>query len=337
MKAFSRPNTAGVLLTLLLLACTSQARATVVLFETVFGDFEVLLYEDSTPQTVANFLAYVEAGDYTNTFIHRAMPDFIVQGGGYSYDYDVEKLMAIDLLPPVINEPVHSNSRGTIAMAKLPGQPNSAQAQWFINLVDNTFLDDVDEGFTVFGEVLDNGMDVVDEIMSVSRFTHTVDGFSFKDWPLRNYTRANRNAGVPVGEDQLVLIHAISVLHGVDEEEPVEDGEPAEQPVTEPDDETPSNDETTEEPAPDPEEESSGDDLAEEPTPAPEEEGQENEAVEPVEDSNEADETPEDTTTGQQPPPVISPPTSEPAGSGGGALNLWLLLLIALGAARNRK
>src|SRR5690606_33516305 len=149
----------------------------------------------------------------------------------------------------VTNEPAHSNLRGTIAMAKLPGQPHSAQAQWFFNLADNVFLDDTDGGFTVFGEVLENGMDVVDAMAEVRRFTHSVDGFNFSDWPLRNYTRADRNAGVPVNQEQLVLIHAISVLYGVDEEEPpAQDDEPTEPSPPEPDEENQNSEEVTEEP-----------------------------------------------------------------------------------------
>src|SRR5690606_8736005 len=111
LKALSSSSTIGVLLALILSVCVTQARATVVQFETVLGDFQVLLYEDTTPQTVANFLEYVETGAYTDTFIHRAISDFIVQGGGYRYDYQNEKLMEIPLNSAVTNEPAHSNLR----------------------------------------------------------------------------------------------------------------------------------------------------------------------------------------------------------------------------------
>lgn len=304
MKTPTPSSALGALLALLLSVCVSQARATVVQFETVLGDFQVLLYEDTTPQTAANFIEYVEAGAYTDTFIHRAISDFIVQGGGYSYDYQNEKLVEIPLHPPVTNEPVHSNVRGTIAMAKLPNQPHSAQAQWFFNLTDNAFLDDSNGGFTVFGEVLENGMDVVDAMAEVRQFTHTVDGFTLEDWPLRNYTRADRNAGVPVSEDQLVLIHSISVLYGVDEEEP-----PAQE-----------DDEPTEPSAPE-----------------TDEENQDSEEPEPVENADETEETPEDTEESQQPPPS-SPPSSQPTSQGGGgSTNLLLILLLALAAGLTRR
>src|SRR5690606_22641940 len=135
------------------------------------------------------------------------------------------------------------------------------------NLADNVFLDDTDGGFTVFGEVLENGMDVVDAMAEVRRFTHSVDGFNFSDWPLRNYTRADRNAGVPVNQEQLVLIHAISVLYGVDEEEPpAQDDEPTEPSPPEPDEENQNSEEVTEEPTSEPVEE----DHSEEPEPADE-------------------------------------------------------------------
>src|SRR5690606_21024389 len=117
------------------LTCFSfVANATTVQFQTVMGDFEVNLFDNTTPETVANFLEYVEAGDYTDTFFHRSMPNFVVQGGGFFYNHEEAKAFAIAANEAVINEPLLSNQRGTIAMAKVGNNPNSATNQWFINL-----------------------------------------------------------------------------------------------------------------------------------------------------------------------------------------------------------
>ena len=150
-------------------------------FDTVMGQFYVELYQDATPQTVANFLNYVADGDYTSSIIHRSVPDFVVQGGGITYPgwYDVPTDA------PVVNEPGILNTRGTIAMAKQDGDPNSATSQWFFNLVDNTDLDTQNGGFTVFGEVWGNGMDVIDAIAALPTYDF---GDVFANLPLIDYT-----------------------------------------------------------------------------------------------------------------------------------------------------
>ncbi len=113
---------------------------------------EIDLFEEETPETVANFLNYVNDGDYANTFIHRSVAGFVIQGGGFTF-IDGER-QSVPTDPPVVNEPGISNLRGTIAMAKLSGDPNSATSQWFINLADNAEnLDGQNGGFTVFGQV----------------------------------------------------------------------------------------------------------------------------------------------------------------------------------------
>ncbi len=134
--------------------------------ETVLGNFELELYEDKAPLTVENFLAYVRRGDFDSTFIHRSVPGFVIQGGGY-------KLIDGGVVPvatqaPIKNEFQLSNVRGTLAMAKLGGDPDSATSQWFINLADNSAsLDTTNGGYTVFGKVLGNGMDVIDQIAAL--------------------------------------------------------------------------------------------------------------------------------------------------------------------------
>ena len=153
------------ILSVSLLACL-PAMASSVTLKTVMGDVVIELYDEETPETVANFLNYVRDGDYDRSFIHRSVDEFIIQGGGYTTSNEVVELIPTD--PPVINEPGISNTRGTVAMAKLSGDPDSATSQWFINLEDNSsLLDDANGGFTVFGKVTGNGMDVVDAIAAL--------------------------------------------------------------------------------------------------------------------------------------------------------------------------
>ena len=153
-------------------------------FNLVSGTTDVLLFDQEgqgAPLTVQNFLNYVDDGDYVNTIIHRSVPDFVIQGGGFTADGLADNLdnppNAIGVIPtdpPVVNEfsPERSNLRGTIAMAKLADDPDSATNEWFFNLVDNsTNLDNQNEGFTVFGEVLgQDDLDILDAINSLDIF-----------------------------------------------------------------------------------------------------------------------------------------------------------------------
>lgn len=159
---------------------------TFVKFESVFGNIDVQLFDVQTPRTVENFLRYVDGNLYDNSMIHRSIPGFVVQGGGFRAT--VPSPPSISSFPPVLNEPGISNTRGTIAMAKLGGNPNSATNQWFFNLANNSAnLDGQNGGFTVFGRVLGNGMSVVDAIAAVPTFDAD-NGGVFSDVPLRNYT-----------------------------------------------------------------------------------------------------------------------------------------------------
>ena len=139
----------------------------VVEVSTNFGTFVIQLDEAKAPNTVKNFLAYVDANHYDNTIFHRVISTFMVQGGGYDVNYEKKPTK-----PPIKNEADNGlkNTRGTVAMART-GDPHSATAQFFVNVVDNAFLDHQvkDErgwGYTVFGTVTD-GMDVVDKIKAV--------------------------------------------------------------------------------------------------------------------------------------------------------------------------
>ncbi len=152
---------------------------------TSLGVIVVELWPQIAPCSVNNFLAYVESGRYDATFIHRTVDGFVIQGGGFFYDGAGDLFSGIELDPPVPNEPGASNLRGTIAMARVGGQPDSATSQFFVNLADNVFLDSVDGGFTVFGEVVEPSMDVVDAIAALPR----VEGPFALNSPLRNVFR----------------------------------------------------------------------------------------------------------------------------------------------------
>lgn len=160
---------------------TALQAAPYACMETNVGTFCMELFPQAAPNTVANFLRYVDDGDYSNSMIHRSVPGFVIQGGGYTVFSNIIGTMTVD--PPVVNEYNQSNLRGTVAMARLGGQANSATSQWFINLANNTQLDTVDGGFTVFARVV-TGMDVVDSIAALTRFNLTAAlGSAFSEVP----------------------------------------------------------------------------------------------------------------------------------------------------------
>ncbi|WP_395342498.1 peptidylprolyl isomerase [Ningiella sp. W23] len=205
---FTRYSTLFALSFLLLVA--PFTRATVVEVRTVLGDFQVNLFDDTTPETVENFLEYVNSGAYANNVIHRGVPNFIIQMGGFQYNNSIP----FDTVPtgvPVVNEPVLSNVRGTLAMAKLSGDPNSATSQFFVNLANNSGnLDVQNGGFTVFGQVLDNGMEVVDAIAELRRVN--LDSGTFSEVPLRNFSDLDVAQGTIPDGDNFVLVTDVVVI-----------------------------------------------------------------------------------------------------------------------------
>ena len=146
------------------------AAATTVRVETSLGVIDIELFDTAAQATVTNFLSYVQSAAFDGTFFHRSVSGFVVQGGGFRWNTSTNSVASVATSPPVVNEfsPLRSNLRGTVAMAKLGGNPDSATSQWFVNLANNAAnLDAQNGGFTVFGQVLGNGMAVVDAIASL--------------------------------------------------------------------------------------------------------------------------------------------------------------------------
>ena len=172
--------------------------------------FSVELFDDPTnddylltKETVDNFLNYVNSNAYDNSIIHRSIEDFVIQGGGYLYKNGT--INSLEANPPVINEPGNSNIKWTLAMAKLPGDPNSATSEWFINLADNIFLDSQNGGFTVFGRLL-NGISLVNEMSSTNIYDGSVISGAFSTLPLWKY-----EGGAPQ-ESEYLLVEEIKVI-----------------------------------------------------------------------------------------------------------------------------
>jgi len=155
------------LLCVFLLLPVYALAGTVVRVNTSLGEYFIELSDDTTPITVSNFLRYVNEGLYNGTFIHRLEQGFVIQGGWLRFIESPPTATPIQTFGNIQNEFRASNLRGTIAMAKVPGDPNSANSQWFINLSNNSGLDLVEGGFTVFGRVMGNGMQVIDAIAAL--------------------------------------------------------------------------------------------------------------------------------------------------------------------------
>jgi peptidyl-prolyl cis-trans isomerase A (cyclophilin A) len=163
MKSLFSVLRAKLALPLLLCAVALPAAAKpYACLQTNVGEFCMELFPDKAPATVANFLSYINDGSYTDSMIHRSVPGFVIQGGGYKVLSNLIATMVVK--PAVVNEYNQSNLRGTVAMARIGGQVNSATSQWFVNLADNTFLDSVDGGFTVFAKVVNGSMGVVNGV-----------------------------------------------------------------------------------------------------------------------------------------------------------------------------
>ena len=154
------------------------------LVEFVFdgGPMFMELFPDVAPLTVANFLRYTDNKIYNNTFIHRFINGFVMQAGGYQW---LNGTPAVPTYPPVLNEFNLSNLTGTVAMAKIAGDLNSATSEWYVNLVDNTFLDAPGQKFTVFGKLTGRGVDFCRSIASLPIVNL---GGPFENLPVKGYS-----------------------------------------------------------------------------------------------------------------------------------------------------
>jgi peptidyl-prolyl cis-trans isomerase A (cyclophilin A) len=158
----------GLFVLVTCLAAPAQGADPVVVLKTSLGSITIQLNPKDAPISTANFLAYVDSKAYDGTIFHRVIPGFMVQGGGFKPD-----MTEITYSAPIKNEATNGlkNLRGTISMART-SDPDSATAQFFLNLVDNAALDPNGQsaGYAVFGKITD-GLDVIDKIAQVETTT----------------------------------------------------------------------------------------------------------------------------------------------------------------------
>ncbi|WP_240907350.1 peptidylprolyl isomerase [Paludisphaera rhizosphaerae] len=188
----------------------SSGASNFALFNTSLGTIPVLLTPSTTPQTVANFESYVNKGAYANSIVHRSVPGFVWQAGGYQLS-STNSITTTATDSPVQNEFSASNVRGTIAMAKMGGDPNSATSQFFFNESDSNAsnLDNQNGGFTVFGHVVgDSGLAVMDAVSNVPVPSSSTLSSPLDSAPLLNYT-----AGSTVQGSNLVLIKNVTMAN----------------------------------------------------------------------------------------------------------------------------
>ena len=161
--------------------------ATAARMTTALGNLDFVFFENITPVTVTNFLGYLNRGDFLNTIFHRAASlatgeHFVVQGGAFRADATAS---AGPVQPAIINEPRITNLRGTVSMAKLGNDPNSATNQFFISLRNNAdILDGQNGGFTVFGRVAGQGMAVADAIAALKRGNYSSTNSALGETPV---------------------------------------------------------------------------------------------------------------------------------------------------------
>jgi cyclophilin family peptidyl-prolyl cis-trans isomerase len=174
-------NLIKLLFVFLLFSPLVYAANPIIEFETNQGNFKIELYPDKAPKTVSNFLYYVDKGFYKETIFHRVISNFMIQGGGFTREMSEKKTQA-----PIANESNNGlvNNTGTVAMART-NDPNSATAQFFINLIDNNFLNYTSPepssiGYCVFGKIIE-GMNVVHKIGQLP----TGNSRGFSDVPIR--------------------------------------------------------------------------------------------------------------------------------------------------------
>ncbi|MCB9847648.1 MAG: peptidylprolyl isomerase [Phycisphaeraceae bacterium] len=193
-----------------LLFYTKTATTKVARYTTNLGDIDIALFTQETPITVANFLNYANSGRYDNTIIHRSVTDFVIQGGGFKNQLGFR---SIDRDAAIQNEPGISNTRGTVAFAKVGNNPNSATSEWFFNLGDNSEnLDNQNGGFTVFGEITNQaGLDVMDAIAALDTVNASGINSAFTDIPVTDIDLISGNPAA-LNPTATVAIHRVAVI-----------------------------------------------------------------------------------------------------------------------------
>jgi cyclophilin family peptidyl-prolyl cis-trans isomerase len=187
---------------------------TLVRLNTSSGPVDIELFNQQTPLTVQNFLTYINSGRFSSTIFHRSIANFVIQGGGFRFQASPANLVAVTTDPAVQNEPVLSNQAGTVSMAKIGTDPNSATSQFFFNLVDNSRgapqLDSQNGGFTAFGQLRGNSTQVVTQLAAIPTQNR---GQPFEDIPLQNYPQppAGNFPSDTVATNYALLVNATAV------------------------------------------------------------------------------------------------------------------------------
>jgi cyclophilin family peptidyl-prolyl cis-trans isomerase len=188
---------------------------------TNMGTMDFILYNSETPLTVTNFLGYVNnassSGNYNGAVFHRSVPGFVIQGGGFKVQSAPNNFSSITTTASPTNEPGISNLPGTVAMAKVGSNPNSATDQFFVNLVDNSSnLDNQNGGFTVFARVAGSGMTTANAIAALPTVSSTVniDGTansSLTGWPVTSGSTMDTTKMVTINSAAPVPVLSYSV------------------------------------------------------------------------------------------------------------------------------
>ena len=199
---------------LVAISVSSVQAQTQVKVTTNLGEFSLELFDTAAPGTVSDFLDYVTSGCFKDSVVHRSVPNFVIQGGQYFIPASTTNLNQIQIDGTIANEFNQSNLRGTIAMAKVAGNPDSATSQWFINVANNTFLDSDNGGFTVFGRVLGDGMQVVDAINQLQRVRLSA---AITEMPVVNFTGALLRENLVLADMEVVSVETPPALNRFDD------------------------------------------------------------------------------------------------------------------------
>ena len=181
---------------------------------TTLGNMDFILFDTATPATVTNFMNYVNAGKYTEVVFHRSIAGFVIQGGGFKGTGVESNFNSVGTNPTVVNEPGIANEVGTLSMAKLGGDPNSATSQFFVSLGDNRAnLDYQNGGFTVFGRVAGNGMTVAEAISNLPDDTYDLflNG-SAAATPFTNFPLNVPSMPAPMDQTKLVKMNSVTPI-----------------------------------------------------------------------------------------------------------------------------